>query len=60
MLQIAQGEFGMTPSAIVMTVLLLVAFTAFGFIMRPRVLLLLRAKPEARFDRWGERHYERV
>ena len=42
-------------SAIAMSVLLVVAFGVFTALMLPRTKLLLRAKPEARFDRIGDR-----
>ncbi|MEZ4273332.1 MAG: (Fe-S)-binding protein [Myxococcota bacterium] len=45
----------MSLSAIVMTVMLVTAFTTFAVIMRPRVRLLVRAKPEKRFNHWGQR-----
>lgn len=45
----------MTASAIVMTLMLVASLATFAYLMRPRILLLIRAQPDARFDRWGER-----
>src|SRR5690606_18704834 len=41
--------------AIVMTVMLVVALSVFAYLMYPRVMILLKAKPEARFNYWGQR-----
>lgn len=45
----------MTVRAIVMTFMIVAALGVFSAIMRPRVLLLLKAKPDDRFNRWGDR-----
>jgi Fe-S oxidoreductase len=45
----------MNAGAVVMTVLLIAALGTFAVIMRPRMMLLARAKPDDRFDRWGAR-----
>lgn len=45
----------MSTTAIVMTAMLAIALSVFGYLMRPRVLLLLKAKPDDRFNHWGER-----
>ncbi len=45
----------MSMDAIAMTVILITALSVFGWLMKPRIQLLLRAKPAARFNRWGER-----
>jgi Fe-S oxidoreductase len=45
----------MTASAIAMSVLLVAALATFTFLMKPRMALVFRAKPDDRFDQIGER-----
>lgn len=45
----------MMLSAIFMTILLVIALSVFAYLMTPRMRLLLQARPDARFDRIGER-----
>lgn len=45
----------MTIQAIVMTVMLVAALSVFAVLIKPRALLLLKAQPDPRFDKWGLR-----